>query len=85
MNVGQYVDVVGVVDRIDQVTTINRKDGTEVAKRTLRLLDDTNSSIDVRIVCCVVCCVCLGGTVGWVLGIGIIGVGCMCMLVFFCQ
>jgi Replication protein A OB domain len=46
---GSMVDIVGVVESCDDITSINRRDGTEVKKRTLVLRDASNASIEVTL------------------------------------
>lgn len=49
MNTGEYVDVVGVVDQVDPPSQISRKDGSEVEKRSMRIVDDSNNSIELTL------------------------------------
>jgi replication factor A1 len=40
------VDIIGVVESVDDPSTITRKDGSEAQKRSITLRDDSNKSIE---------------------------------------
>jgi replication factor A1 len=46
---GAIVDVIGVVESIEEPSTITRKDGSETTKRELRIKDASNTSINLTL------------------------------------
>lgn len=46
---GNMVDIMGVVESCNDVSSITRRDGTEAKKRDMTLRDDSNASIDVTL------------------------------------
>lgn len=43
------VDVIGVVDRVEAAATIQRKDGSDVAKRNVYIRDDSGRGVEVTL------------------------------------
>ena len=43
---GSVVDVLGVIESVEPLTTIRRKDGSETEKRSLTLRDETGRSVE---------------------------------------
>ncbi|XP_059068206.1 replication protein A 70 kDa DNA-binding subunit A-like [Cryptomeria japonica] len=49
INNNSTIDVIGIVIRVDPTSTICKRDGTEVPRRTIKLVDMTRTTIDVTL------------------------------------
>ena len=49
VNVGDIVDVLGVLVAVSEITALTRRDGSEAHKRTITLADASGCSIDVTL------------------------------------